>query len=265
MNNKNAIIVILVILLLVVSGFFLFRQPEDRPVDDVNGEEWSDENYEDENDEEDEEITDEEERLREIVLSFLGAPYESSPLDDEDNIYRDDAFNSTTLVLVSAAKFNFPDDPEEGIREIHYYPAGEVSYENRLHFSTYRNKISPFFEDITSEIGGEYTESKTVLLNKEREEGRLLDMEWEEEISLEFIRIENFDEIIDNLPEIAGVAFIVDGDEEIGLDVRSEGILVDGESLIHAPASEEEVVEEDIFDFLERTDYDGLNFFKFND
>jgi len=218
-----------------------------------------------ENDEEEEEEEEEEMSLREITESFLGADYDSSPLD-EDNIYTEEAFNSTTLVLTVAANYHFPEDPEEGMRKIHYYPPGEVSYENRLHFSTYRNKVSEYFNDITREVGEDHVRTKEIVLNREREEeGRLLDMDWEEEIILEYINIEDIEEVLANLPEVAGVAFIIDGDEEMGLDVRSEGLIIDGSEFVHAPRDEGEVVKEDFLSFLEDSNYNAVNFFEINE
>jgi len=203
--------------------------------------------------------------LKEIVYNFLGSPYKRGPLGEKENkeIYREDVFDCTTLILVSAAKVNSNGKtPKEVMKEVNYYPPGEVSYENRLHFSTYRNKVSPYFEDITQEIGKDKTKEKKVILNKKREEGRLIDINWEEEINLEYIRKEDLDKVISNLPSEVGVAFIKNGDEKIGLDVRHEGFVFEKENLIHASSIEGEVAEVDFLDFVENSNYDGVIFFK---
>ncbi len=204
--------------------------------------------------------------LKQIVYGFLGTPYERGPLGEGDNekIYRTDVFDCTTLVLVTASKLNSNGtSPEEMMEKANYYPAGEVSYENRLHFSTYRNKVSPFFRDITFDVGGERTKEKTVILNKERDkEGRLIDIDWEEEIKLKYIEKEDIFEIISHLPLEVGVAFIVDGDEKIGLDVKHEGFVFDREKLVHASSNRGEVFEENFLDFLEKSNYSGVLFFK---
>jgi len=259
MKTKDIIIAILIVLL-VVALSYMFLGPEDPEIP-------SEEEEEEEEiiDEEDGEEEVEEPTLREITRSFLGAAYGESPLDEE-NIYTEEAFNSTTLVLTVAANYHFPEDPEEGMKKIHYYPPGEVSYENRLHFSTYRNKASEYFGDITREVGEDYVQTKAVVLNKERdEEGRLLDINWEEEIVLEYISVGDVEEILVNLPEVAGVTFIMDGDEEMGLDVRSEGLVLDGSDFVHAPRDEGEVIEEDFLIFLEDSDYGAVNFFEINE
>jgi len=204
--------------------------------------------------------------LKQIVYGFLGAPYERGPLGEGDNekLYRTDAFDCTTLVLVTASKFNSNGtSPEEMMKKVNYYPAGTVSYENRLHFSTYRNKVSPFFKDITSDVGGQKTKEKTVILNKERDkEGRLIDIDWQEEIRIKYIVKKDVPGIISYLPLEVGVAFIVDGDEKIGLDVRHEGFVFDREKLVHASSSRGEVFEENFLDFLEKSNYSAVLFFK---
>lgn len=209
-----------------------------------------------------------EKELREIVEGFIGTPYERGPLGegDDEKLYREDVFDCTTLVLVSVSKLHSNDlSPEEMIKKVNYFPPGEVSYETRLHFSTYRNKVSEFFEDITSGVAPELRTEREVLLNKKRdEEGRLIDIDWEEEIVIPYIKKEDVTEVIPDLPEEVGVAFLMDGDEEMGLDVRHEGFLFKGEELVHASLEEGEVVRVDFFEFLEESDYDGVNFFKVN-
>ncbi|MFW6283452.1 MAG: N-acetylmuramoyl-L-alanine amidase-like domain-containing protein, partial [Minisyncoccales bacterium] len=138
-----------------------------------------------------------------------------------------------------------------------------VSYENRLHFSTYRNKVSSFFEDITQEIGKDKTKEREITLNKKRpEKGRLIDIDWEKEINLNYIEKENVDEIISRLPSEVGVAFIKNGDEKKGLDVRHEGFIFDKKKLVHASGIAEKVVEVDFLDYLKDSGYDGVIFFK---
>ncbi|MGM0439373.1 MAG: N-acetylmuramoyl-L-alanine amidase-like domain-containing protein [Patescibacteria group bacterium] len=269
MNKKDLVIAILILVLLFVLGYSFISnvEPEVEDPDQeevINGEDTENGDEEEGEDSEEEEV--EKPELKELVLGYLGEDYEADPLDDDENVYNDDEFNSTTLVLVTAANYHFPEDPEEGIKQIHYEPAGEVSYENRLHFTTYRNQVSEFFSDITEEVGGDLVESKEITLNKDTEEdGRLIDIDWEEEITLNYINVDDVIDVIPELPEVAGVTFIKEVDEEIGLDVRREGLLVDGDRFIHASSEEEEVVEENLLDFLEDNDYDAVNFFEINE
>lgn len=202
------------------------------------------------------ETTIEEKDLQEIITGFIGTPYEAGPLDEEV-LYRTDAFDCTTLVLISAAEFHSGEETaEEMMKKINYYPEGEVSYENRVHFTTWRNQNSRFFKDITKEIARDVFQEKTVVLNHTR----LLDIEWEEEITIPYVAKEDIREV--DFPEIVGVAFLYPGDEEIGLDVRHEGFVLDGQNLIHASSTQEEVVEEDFFNYLEESDFMGVHFFE---
>lgn len=196
--------------------------------------------------------------LKEIVISFLGSSYQLGPID-EDNLYRDDVFDSTTLILVSVANLYANDlSKEEMMEKINYYPEGEVSYENRLHFSLYRNQVVDYFQDITKEVGETVYQEKEVVLNKER----LIDIDWEEQITFPYINKEDVQEVIANLPELVGVAFVKHGDEEIGLDIRYEGFLLERENFIHACSEEKKVVKEDFLEFLKDSDYDAVNFFE---
>jgi hypothetical protein len=263
MNQK--IIIAFIVVLILIFGFFMIRGPqEDMP----NSEEEIIENEEiDEEEEGGDQEESQEVSLKETILDFVGSDYERGPWgegEDED-IYREDAFDSTTLVLAAAAKYNFPENPEEGIKEIHYYPPGEVSYQTRLHFSSYRNKVSDYFEDITNDVGQGYLKSKSVLLNREfNNDEKLIDIDWEEEVTLTYIPVEDVSKLISRIPEVAGVMFIKDGDQEIGLDVRHEGLLVNQEEFIHASSQEERVVSDDFLSFLEESDYDGVSFFQIN-
>ncbi len=259
MSKKDITIAALLVLLLTLSALFYFSRPDRPEVEDESEEVVVDENGETEEVEEEE--VEEVKDLKEIITDFLGSPHQRAPLDDDENLYRTDFFDSTTLVLVSTAKLNSPENPEEEMKKINYYPPGEVSYENRLHYSTYRNKVSDYFEDITAQVAGDYLQSKTVVLNKDR----LIDIDWEEEISLDYIEKEDVFYVLENLPDPVGVSFIVEGDEEIGLDIRHEGFLIERERLIHASSSEGMVVEEDFIDFLDDSSYTAVNFFKVNE
>ncbi len=197
--------------------------------------------------------------LEEIVLSFIGTPYKLGPLGEKEDkkLYREDVFDCTTLVLISVSKF-LSDEPQEMIKKINYFPAGEVSYENRLHFSSYRNKVSDYFKDITQKVGGSYTKSKTISLNKDR----LIDIEWQKDIVLDYILVENVEKIIDKLPSLAGVMFMREEDKTIGLDVRHEGFLIDRKDLVHASINSGKVIKENFLNYLEKVNYDGVIFYE---
>ncbi len=205
-----------------------------------------------------------EKTLEEIVISFLGRPYQRGPLGEGESelLYRTDVFDCTTLVLVSVSKLLANDLlPEEMIKKVNYYPAGEVSYENRLHYSTYRNQVLDFFQDIVPDIAPELYQEKKVILNKDK----LIEIDWEKEITLNYIKKEDVSKIITNLPSVVVVGFLSYKDKDIGLDIRHEGFLFNRIDFIHASAKTGKVIQENFLDFLRNSDYDGVTFFTINE
>ncbi len=243
--NKKIILVIFALFFFAV-GFFVFQEKEEDQI-------FS----------QDEEIKEEVDykRLREIITGFLGTPYSLGPLGEGDNelLYRTDVFDCTTLVLVTVSKLH-GDNPEEEIKNVNYYPPGEVSYETRLHFSTYRNKVNDYFKDITSYVGEGYVNEKKVTLNK----NRLIDIDWEKDLVIDYINVKDVSKVVDNLPEVAGVMFMRDRNADIGLDINHEGFILDGEYLVHASPDHGEVYKENFNDYLQRVDNDAVSFYKIN-
>ncbi len=261
MEKKDILIIIIIVILIVFAGMIFFGEREE--VDPYPEEANDIEIPEEEEEDEDDEVETFENELYETVDYFIGKPQKSGPLDEEV-LYTEEGFDSTTLVLSVVARTISKENPEEIMKEINYYPPGEISYENRLHFSSYRNKVSDYFEDITTEVGGNYVEEKDVLLNKERDdEGRLIDIDWEEEITLTYIPKIYVPLSLPDLPLVSGVMFVMDGSEEIGLDVRGEGIILDGERFVYASREEGEVIEVDFMEYLEDSGYDGVSFYRF--
>lgn len=208
-------------------------------------------------------VLDTDERLEKIITSRLGTPYEEGCLGenggvDTDPVFRLDVADCTVFVLTSVALLNSSnlEDAEELMKSLNYYPFEEVSYENRLHFTTYRNLISPYFEDITEDLGV-VTESKTINLNKTR----IIDIDFEESVEVKYIPYTSFSRDA-HLPPVVGVAFLRHGDEERGLDVRHEGFILHGEDLVHASLNAGEVVREDLFQYLQNASFDGLIIFE---
>ncbi len=205
-----------------------------------------------------------EKNLKEIVLSFLGRPYKRSPLEDSVGfLYRTDVFDCTTLVLVTVAEKKSRDDhPEAIMKKINYHPEGNVSYETRNHFSTYRNKVSPFFEDITREVGENLYKEEEIVLNRETGSGRLIDIEWEKEVTISYIQAGDVASVLDLLPDEVGVGFVREEKFTEGLDIVHEGFVFDKKTLVHASASAGKVVKEDFINHLNKNNYTGVLFYK---
>lgn len=209
--------------------------------------------------------TDGQETLKDVATNFLNTPYKRDPLGEreEDKIYRTDFFDCTTFVLsVVAKKHAKNNNPEQVMREINYYPPNTVSYKNRNHFTTYRNKISPYFEDVTETIGKELTKKETITLNKKINGKRLIDIDWEEEIIINYILNNDVKKIINNLPQEIGVGFVDISRFSEGLDVVHEGLLFDKKTLFHASAKEKKVVKIDFLQYLKESSHDAVLFYK---
>ncbi len=260
-DNTMVLIIIGLLVLMMVIGFFIFRFPEEEDPEESDGEVVNEEESEEE---EEEELTFEEKK-KEVVEGFVGEPYESSPLDEE-RLYTEEGFDSTTLILSLAAKTNAENDPEEEMKRVNYYPPENVNYENRLHFSSFRNEVSDYFNPITEGLTEDHIQEKEIVLNKEYEEGeRLIDIDWQKEVTLSYIPSEYVIDVLNEVPSVAGVMFIMEGDEDIGLDVRSEGIMMDGTDIVYSSSEKGEVVEMNFVQYLEDSEFDGVTFFEFNE
>lgn len=259
-DNKGALTNILILVglfVIIFIGIIFFRSSgEDKKIDidtkkDIVEEEKAVNNLND--------------KMLSIINEFIGSSYIADPLS-EDKLYTDEGFNSTTLVLSLVAKTFNNENPEEVMKKINYYPPEVVRYQNRNHFSTYRNKVSPYFNDITDEVGDSYVKTKTVVLNKEKDDGkRIIDIDWEREMEIKYILKEDVHLIINNIPPIVGVMFVQDKDEDIGLDVRGEGIVLDKKYIVYASSKEKEVIKVDFIEYIKSTNFDGVSFYEFTD
>jgi hypothetical protein len=204
-------------------------------------------------------FTDKPERLKALAILRIGTPYQLGCLGEEsgrdtDPIFRLDVTDCTVFVLTTVALLHSQnlEEAREMMKFLNYRPNSEITFENRLHFTTDRNEVSPYFRDVTGEsICGCKLKTKKVTLNKIKADGkRLIDIDWEKEIVLKYIPNEYITkELFQNLPKAIGIAFIKEGDEGLGLDVRHEGFLFDGEFLFHATSVKGKVVAEDFFEY----------------
>ncbi len=257
--QKRVSVTILILLLLVAVSFYFyfFSQEENTKVGRSK------------------EVKEKEERgeegrtIEEIAYELKGSPYELGPLGEGsgEEIIRKDAFDCTSFVLtVVAMKTANGEDPKEKMKEINYRSPEEISYENRLHFSTDRNRVSEHFNDITEEVGGDLTEKEEVILNKYIPgEGRLIDIEWEKRAEVSYILVEDISLLIENVPEKVGVGFVEEDSFDRGLDVVHEGFLFEGERLVHASEEKGEVVEDNFLKYLSGKGHDGVLFYEIED
>ncbi len=205
-----------------------------------------------------------EKTLHEVAQGFLNKPYKRNPLEDNDTmLYRTDVFDCTTFVLSTVAKKKAGGgDPRKIIKKINYYPENNISYETRNHFSTYRNQVSPFFEDITKEVGADVYKEEKLLLNKMTENGRIINIDWEEEMIINYILTDNVTGILNSLPNEVGVGFVREEKFQDGLDIVHEGFVFNKTKFVHASESAGRVIEEDFINYLSEGDYTGVLFYK---
>ncbi len=215
--------------------------------------------------EKEEEKIEREESIKSIAYELKGSPYELGPIGEEkgEKLVRKDAFDCTSFVLTVAALYANKEEVKEEMKHINYHPSGEVSYENRLHFSSYRNEVSDRFADITEKVGGNFVVTEEVLLNKHVPgQGRVIDIDWEKKFDLSYIPEEHVLQILDDLPEEVGVGFVGEESFQKGLDITHEGFVFGGEILVHASAKRGEVSEEMFLDYLSDEKHKGVIFYK---
>ncbi len=216
------------------------------------------------------------ERLKAISLLRLGTPHKADCLGEEtgrdkDPIFRIDLADCTSFVLTNTALLHSEnlEQARELMRLLNYLPGKEVSFENRLHFTTDRNIISPYFQDVTKKLAGyQKIKQKKVVLNKIQLDGkRLIDIDWEKEIVIEYVPNEYITrEFINNLPPALGIAFIKEKDADRGLDVAHEGFLFDGNTLIYTSSIYKKVTMLDFMDYhfpaSGESKFDGITLFE---
>ncbi len=254
-GSISTVLILIGLLVLLFIGALVFRPFEKKELPEEPMSEKTEEGIEDD-------ILFEE-KLISILNEFIGLPYIANPLNEEV-LYTEEGFNSTTLILSIAAKVNNKENPEKEMEKINYYPPEVVTFQNRNHFSSYRNKVVPHFNDITSNVGKEYTKKRSVTLNKEKEDGkRIIDINWEKEIELNYIEINDIPMIIENIPSFTGVMFVQKGDEKIGLDVRGEGILLENKDFVYASSVEKKIIKVNFLEYLKNSKFDAVIFYEF--
>ena len=218
-----------------------------------------------------------EERLKALAILRLGTPYQLGCLGEEsgrdkDPFFRLDVTDCTAFILTNTALIHSKnlEEAQEMMKSLNYRMNRDITFENRLHFTIDRNITSPYFRDITGEIVGiDRAIAINLVLNKIKEDGsRLIDINWEKKVVLEYIPNKYITEdLIDKLPKSVGIAFIREEDAPIGLDVAHEGFLFDNQLFLHASSIEEKVVAINFWDYYFTKDgyaprFDGVIFFE---
>lgn len=183
----------------------------------------------------------------------VGTPYALGPLGEEappdaDPLIRFDVTDCAVLNLVSAALAHAPEaGGERAAMALANYRAGVVSYEARLHFTTDRLDVSPWYRDITRQVGGAACRSRDVSLNRRADGGRWIPIEWSRTRRVTYLPRGAGGEFArwndaGRLPEVTGVAFVRASGLRDGLDVVHESLLWRGRTILHASSATGRVV-----------------------
>jgi hypothetical protein len=215
-------------------------------------------------------------RIRAILIARLGTPVrlgclgEGAPPDTEP-VFRLDEADCTVLVLTTAALAHARTvaEAESNMAFANYREVDgkrRITYEDRLHFTEDRLDASPYFRDITSSVVPEsLLASVTLTLNRKKDGGELLPIHWERQITLRYLPTASATpRLLRGFPRLVGVAIVKKATFPIGLAIAHEGVLLDGESFIHASSEERRVVKVSFQEYLAKHGkFDGLIFYEF--
>jgi N-acetylmuramoyl-L-alanine amidase-like protein len=215
---------------------------------------------------------------RVAVWAFLqvGTPYRLGPLGegappDSDPVIDFQSTDCAVLNLVSAALAHARDaGGEREAMALANYRGGAISYTTRFHFTTDRLDGSPYYRDITEQVGGRACRSREVVLNRRAEGGRWIPIDWSRPRRVPFVPRAwgpHFARWHDQkrLPAATGVAFVQIPTLSDGLDVVHESMLWRGRTLLHASSRTGRVVTMPWAEFLAGPGrrYDGFVLFEY--
>ena len=219
-------------------------------------------------------------RLKAFAIWQVGKPYELFCLGEEsgqdtDPIFRLDVSDCTVHILTSLASvqsYNW-DEAKETLIDIHYKPTDNgvsvPTYKSRWHFTTDRIQDNPSTINITSSlIKDDDLKTVKLTLNRKEDGKEFLKLNWQKNTTIQFIpnsMIDNY--LLNNLPSVAGVAFVKESYFKMGLVVAHEGMIIDQKNIIHASAEFKKTVLMDFMDYYFINDnprFDGILIYSFN-
>ena len=219
-------------------------------------------------------------RLKAFALWQVGKPYELFCLgeetgEDKDPIFRLDVSDCTVHVLTSLASVQSLTWNEAKINliNIHYKPNENgisiPTYKSRWHYTTDRIQDHPSTRNITlGLLPNDQLKTVTITLNKKTDGKTFLDLDWQKPTSIQYISSENLNsKVLENLPNVAGVAFVRESYFKMGLVVAHEGMVIDQKNIIHASAEYGETVSMDFMEYYFREEgplFDGVLFYSFH-
>ena len=219
-------------------------------------------------------------RLKAFALWQVGKPYELFCLgeetgEDKDPIFRLDVSDCTVHVLTSLASVQSLtwNEAKSNLINIHYNPNEKgisiPTYKSRWHYTTDRIQDHPSTRNITlGLLPNDQLKIVTITLNKKTDGKAFLDLDWQKPTSIQYISSEKLNsKVLQNLPKVAGVAFVRESYFKMGLVVAHEGMVIDQKNIIHASAEYGETVSMDFMEYYFREEgplFDGVLFYSFH-
>ena len=199
-------------------------------------------------------------RLQALAQIRLDTPYEFKAIGDGSGFeprpfFRVDKTNCTAFILtnIALASASNYQQAESLMAKLNYYPSqndsNDVSYENRVHFTSDRLLTSKYFELISTEIAHpQELDTVRLVLNRRSNGSHLLPINWEKEIELPYIpKVFITKKFLQRLPAVCGVGIIQKELFSKGVVIAHEGFLFDGTDFIHASKDAHKVKQEDFY------------------
>ena len=219
-------------------------------------------------------------RLKAFALWQVGKPYELFCLgeesgEDKDPIFRLDVSDCTVHILTSLASVQSSSwqEAKKTLIDIHYKRNDDQTsiptYKSRWHFTTDRIQDNPSTKNITSSlVSNKELVTINLTLNKKEDGDEFLKLGWQKPTTIQFIPNKFVGEdLLDKLPQIAGVAFVKKTYFKMGLVVAHEGMIIDNKNIVHASSEFGKTVNMDFMKYYFLDDgprFDGVLLFSFN-
>ena len=219
-------------------------------------------------------------RLKAFALWQVGKPYELFCLgeesgEDKDPIFRLDVSDCTVHILTSLASVQSSSwqEARNTLIDIHYKRNDDQTsiptYKSRWHFTTDRIQDNPSTKNITSSlVSNQELVTINLTLNKKEDGDEFLKLGWQKPTTIQFIPNKFVGEdLLDKLPQIAGVAFVKKTYFKMGLVVAHEGMIIDNKNIVHASSEFGKTVNMDFMKYYLLDDgprFDGVLIFSFN-
>jgi hypothetical protein len=213
-------------------------------------------------------------RIKAINLWRVGTPYGIFKLGEEiapdlDPIIRVDTSDCTVHVLTTVAfslSHNWKEAKEQMI-QLHYKDQ-KPSFKSRWHYTSDRLMNHPVTVNITRKLLPESELASIELILNQKENGsQFLDLDWTDKRIVYYIPSEKITlDLLQRIPELAGVAFVRKSYFKMGIVLAHEGYLLDKSRLVHASSEAGKTVNVDFMSYYFREDgalFDGIMVSKF--